>query len=89
VERRKILPVLGLELQLHGCPAHSQSLYRLHYPGIHVKHIQIYSYHLISSPNFVMMHRSVFDADYFLCIEPVNWINMLLFNCQTLHLFSL
>jgi hypothetical protein len=33
VERRKILPLLGLELQSLGCPTRSQTLYRLHYPG--------------------------------------------------------
>jgi hypothetical protein len=30
-ERRKILPLPGLELRPLGCPARSQSLYRLHY----------------------------------------------------------
>jgi hypothetical protein len=33
VEMRKILPLLGLELQSLGRPVHSQSLYRLRYPG--------------------------------------------------------
>jgi hypothetical protein len=33
VESRKILPILGLELQPFGRPARSQSLYRLSYPG--------------------------------------------------------
>jgi hypothetical protein len=32
VERRKILPFLGLEIRPLGCPAGSQSLYRLRYP---------------------------------------------------------
>jgi hypothetical protein len=32
VERRKLLPLPGLELSLLGRPARSQSLYRLHYP---------------------------------------------------------
>jgi hypothetical protein len=33
VERRKILPLPGLELRPLGLPDRSQSLYRLHYPG--------------------------------------------------------
>jgi hypothetical protein len=33
VERRKILPIPGLELRLLDRLAHSQSLYRLSYPG--------------------------------------------------------
>jgi hypothetical protein len=33
VEKRKFLILLGLELRLLGCQAHSQSLYRLCYPG--------------------------------------------------------
>jgi hypothetical protein len=33
VERRKILPLLGLELRPLCRPACSQSLYRLRYPG--------------------------------------------------------
>jgi hypothetical protein len=33
VERRKILPLPGLELRPLGRPARSQSLYRLRYPG--------------------------------------------------------
>jgi hypothetical protein len=33
VERRKILPLLGLELRLLCRPARNQSLYRLRYPG--------------------------------------------------------
>jgi hypothetical protein len=32
VEKRKFLTLSGLELQPLGHPAHSQSLYRLHYP---------------------------------------------------------
>jgi hypothetical protein len=39
VERRKIFPLLGLELQPLGRPASSQSLYRLRYPGSLVKAI--------------------------------------------------
>jgi hypothetical protein len=31
IEKRKFLTLLGLELQLLGLPARSQSLYRLHY----------------------------------------------------------
>jgi hypothetical protein len=31
-ERRKILPLAGLELRPLSCPARSQSLYRLSYP---------------------------------------------------------
>jgi hypothetical protein len=33
VEKRTLLTLQGLELRPPGCPAHSQSLYRLHYPG--------------------------------------------------------
>jgi hypothetical protein len=33
VEWRKILPIQGLELRPLGRAAHSQSLYRLRYPG--------------------------------------------------------
>jgi hypothetical protein len=33
VEKRKIMPLLGLELQPLGCPACSQSQYRLCYPS--------------------------------------------------------
>jgi hypothetical protein len=33
VEKRKLLTLPGLELQLLGRPAHSQLLYRLRYPG--------------------------------------------------------
>jgi hypothetical protein len=33
LEKRKFLPPLGLELRPLGRPAHSQSLYRLCYPG--------------------------------------------------------
>jgi hypothetical protein len=33
VEKRKILPLLGLEFRPLGRPAHSQSLYRLRYSG--------------------------------------------------------
>jgi hypothetical protein len=33
VEKRKFLTLPGLELQLLGRPARSQSLYRLSYPG--------------------------------------------------------
>jgi hypothetical protein len=35
VERRKVLPILGLELRPIGCPACRQSSYRLHYPSVH------------------------------------------------------
>jgi hypothetical protein len=33
VEKRKIFSIPGLELRPPGRPAHSQSLYRLRYPG--------------------------------------------------------
>jgi hypothetical protein len=33
VEKRKFMTLLGLELRPLGHPAHSQSLYRLSYPG--------------------------------------------------------
>jgi hypothetical protein len=32
-EKRKFLPLPGFELRPLGCPARSQSLYRLPYPG--------------------------------------------------------
>jgi hypothetical protein len=35
VKKRKFLTLLGLELRSLDCPAHSQSLYRLHYPSSH------------------------------------------------------
>jgi hypothetical protein len=37
MEKRKFLTPLGLKLQPLGHPAHSQSLYRLHYPGTQSK----------------------------------------------------
>jgi hypothetical protein len=36
MERKNILPLLGLELLPLGCPALSQSLYLLHYLGCSV-----------------------------------------------------
>jgi hypothetical protein len=47
VEKRKISPLPGLELQPVGRPARSQSLYRLRYPGFyHQKMItNYYEYH--------------------------------------------
>jgi hypothetical protein len=33
VEKRKFFTLPGLELRPLGCPARSQSLYQLHYPG--------------------------------------------------------
>jgi hypothetical protein len=33
MEKRKFLPLLGLELRPFGRPARSQSLYELRYPG--------------------------------------------------------
>jgi hypothetical protein len=33
VERRKVVPLPGLELRTLGLPARTQSLYRLRYPG--------------------------------------------------------
>jgi hypothetical protein len=36
VEKRKFLPLLGLELRPLGRPGRSQSLYRLRYPGTRV-----------------------------------------------------
>jgi hypothetical protein len=35
VEKRKFLTQLGLELRPYGCPAHSQSLHSLRYPGFY------------------------------------------------------
>jgi hypothetical protein len=37
MEKRKFLPLLGLELRPLGRPVRSQSLYRLPYPGSHSK----------------------------------------------------
>jgi hypothetical protein len=48
VERRKILPLPGLELRPHGRPTRSQSLYRLRYPGS--SHIEN------NSPNMPVYH---------------------------------
>jgi hypothetical protein len=36
VKKRKFLTLFGLELRLFSRPAHSQSLYRLRYPGSNV-----------------------------------------------------
>jgi hypothetical protein len=33
LEKRKFLPLPGLELRLFGRPARNQSVYRLRYPG--------------------------------------------------------
>jgi hypothetical protein len=38
VERRKILPLPGLELRSLGSPSRSQLLYRLPYPGVHLQY---------------------------------------------------
>jgi hypothetical protein len=37
VEKRKILPLPGIELRLLGPAARSQSLYRVSYPGPHFR----------------------------------------------------
>jgi hypothetical protein len=39
LEKRKFLTLPGLELRSLGRPAHSQSLYRLQYPGSHKRSI--------------------------------------------------
>jgi hypothetical protein len=41
VERRKFLTLPGLELRSLGRSARSQSLYRLRYPGSHVRCIEV------------------------------------------------
>jgi hypothetical protein len=44
LEKRKFLTLLGLELQPLGHPAHSLSLYQLHYPGFEVfMEVEIYT----------------------------------------------
>jgi hypothetical protein len=42
VEKRKFLPLPGLELRLLGSPARSQSLYRLRHPGSHYICVNVY-----------------------------------------------
>jgi hypothetical protein len=39
IQNRKFLTLEGLELRLLSRRAHSQSLYRLHYPGYSIQHI--------------------------------------------------
>jgi hypothetical protein len=52
VERRKIFPTPGLELQVLGPPARSQLLYRLRYPGslivwCLIKHWQNFTFYIL------------------------------------------
>jgi hypothetical protein len=44
VEKRKFSTISGLELQLLGRPARSQSLYRLHYPGSPFVYVFFFSF---------------------------------------------
>jgi hypothetical protein len=62
VEKRKFLTLPGLELQPVSCPARSQSLYRLSYPG---SLLSQYSHINISSCSFVGGHKH-FKEKYFL-----------------------
>jgi hypothetical protein len=46
MEKRKFLPVPGLERRPLSCPASSQSLCRLRYPGSHLKYLSIQSFRI-------------------------------------------
>jgi hypothetical protein len=45
VEKRKFLPLPGLELRFLGPPARSQSLYQLRYPGYYYYYYYYYCYY--------------------------------------------
>jgi hypothetical protein len=51
VERRKILPLSGVEIRPVGRPARNQSLYRLSYPGSAHKKVLYDSLAIISLNN--------------------------------------
>jgi hypothetical protein len=65
MEKRKFLTLSGLELRALYCPAHSQSLYRLRYPGSQFKYgilcnfcddlirvFEVFSFHIFMSQNY-------------------------------------
>jgi hypothetical protein len=57
VEKRKFLTLPGLELRLLGCPARSQALYRLRYPGSLLLfswlHVTKKYFKMFKFPNFI------------------------------------
>jgi hypothetical protein len=59
IEKSKFLTLPGLKLQHLGCPAHSQLLYQLHYPGSNL-HKEIFKcYHesiFFSIMAFIIIH---------------------------------
>jgi hypothetical protein len=52
LEKRKFLTLPGLELRHLIHPAHSQSLYRLRYPGSHRTYYLIYLFNDVVSNRF-------------------------------------
>jgi hypothetical protein len=52
VEERKFLTLPGLELRFLRRPTHSQLLYRLRYPGFHLRVICFYKEHISESSYF-------------------------------------
>jgi hypothetical protein len=63
VEKRKILTLPALELRRLGCPARSQSLYRLRYPGSRVIMVGMF-YHYMK---YRIMHASEKKREKILC----------------------
>jgi hypothetical protein len=65
VEKRKFLTLPGLELQPLSRPAHSQSLYRLRYPGslkilllyINILKINIFTFQSLALPSYICTLR--------------------------------
>jgi hypothetical protein len=51
VEKRKFLPLLGLELRFLGCPARSQSLYQKSYHASYYSKFQLYNTFRLPSIN--------------------------------------
>jgi hypothetical protein len=75
VERRKILPPLGLELRPLGCPVHSQALYRLRYHGFlkskNYDHLQGATASNPLSYSQLHPHSYVLKHTFFLCIYSI------------------
>jgi hypothetical protein len=69
VEKRKILPLPGLELCSLGRPARSQSLYRLRYPGswkgaigalkFYARNVDFFKINFTSRTGFLVVRYSV------------------------------
>jgi hypothetical protein len=57
VEKRKFLTLPGLELRPLGCPARSQSLYRLRYPGKSQNYFKYLPKHSLKSKQFSKNQR--------------------------------